>query len=73
MTHITFTNVSRGSQYIVNVTAENIIGIGEESLITGKYYSLQYKFKIIIYIIVSIPIAPISSTSTSSLCEKMMV
>ena len=48
MTHITFTSVSRGRQYIVNVTAENIIGIGEESLITGKYYSLQYKFKIII-------------------------
>ena len=27
MTHITFTSVSRGSQYIVNVSAENIIGI----------------------------------------------
>ena len=36
MTHITFTSVSSGSQYIVNVTAENIIGIGEESLINGK-------------------------------------
>ena len=35
MTHITFTSVSRGRQYIVNVTAENIIGTGEESLING--------------------------------------
>ena len=35
MTHITFTRVSRGSQYIVNVSAENIIGIGEDSLING--------------------------------------
>ena len=40
MTHIIFTSVSRGSQYIVNVTAENIIGIGEESLINGiEYYT----------------------------------
>ena len=37
MAHITFTNVSRGRQYIVNVSAENIIGIGEESLINGKH------------------------------------
>ena len=36
ITHITFTSVSRGSQYIVNVSAENIIGIGEESMIHGK-------------------------------------
>ena len=36
MTHITFTNVFRGRQYIVNVSAENIIGIGEESLINSK-------------------------------------
>ena len=36
-THITFTSVSRGSQYIVNVSAENIIGIGEVSLIDGKH------------------------------------
>ena len=36
MTHITFTNVSRGSRYIVNVSAENIIRIGEESMIHGK-------------------------------------
>ena len=36
MTHITFTSVSRGRQYIVNVSAENIIGIGEVSLINGK-------------------------------------
>ena len=36
MTHITFTNVSRRRQYIVNVTGENIIGIGEESLLNGK-------------------------------------
>ena len=36
ITHITFTGVSRGSHYIVNVTAENIMGVGEESLIHGK-------------------------------------
>ena len=35
MTHITFTNVSRGRHYIVNVTAENIIGIEEVSMIHG--------------------------------------
>ena len=42
MTHITFTSVSRGSQYIVNVTAENIIGIGEVSLIHGMECSNYY-------------------------------
>ena len=42
MTHITFTSVSRGSQYIVNVTAENIIGIGEVSLIHVKHCRLYY-------------------------------
>ena len=42
MTHITFTSVSRGRHYIVNVTAENIIGIGEESLINGKHCRLYY-------------------------------
>ena len=42
MTHITFTNVSRGRQYIVNVSAENIIGIGEESLIHGKHCNFYY-------------------------------
>ena len=36
MTHITFTSVSRGRHYIVNVTGENIIGIGEEALFNGK-------------------------------------
>ena len=38
MTYITFTNMSRGSQYIVNVTAENIIGIAEVSLLYGISY-----------------------------------
>ena len=44
MTYITFTSVSRGRQYVVNVTAENIIGIGEESLIHGKIIVFIIKF-----------------------------
>ena len=38
MTHIIFTSVSRGRQYIVNVTAENIIGIAKASLLYGISY-----------------------------------
>ena len=65
MTHITFTGVSSGSQYIVNVSAENIIGIGEESLINGKFASFTIKIKFYNYFYtVYIPI--LSSTSTLS-------
>ena len=68
ITHITFTSVSRGSHYIVNVTAENIIGIGEESLINGKFsfftIKIQFNNYIIIFYTVYIPIS--SSTYTSS-------
>ena len=51
MTYIVFTSVSRGNQYIANVTAENIVGIGEESLINGKFASFMIKIKFNNYII----------------------
>ena len=66
MTHITFTSVSRGSQYIVNVSAENIIGIGEESLINGKITGFIINNYYDCISIVLIPIEPIVSSTSSS-------